>query len=114
MFNTKINITPLSVNKAWQGKRFKTPAYKKYEKIVLLMLPKQDVGFPFYKLTLEFGFSSPLSDIDNPLKPIIDIIQKKYNINDKDIVSLNVSKKLVKKGQEFINISIESNTQVLF
>ena len=114
MLNTKINITPLSVNKAWRGKRFKTPLYKKYEEAVLLMLPKKDVGFPYYKLTIEFGFSSPLADIDNPLKPIIDIIQKKYNINDKDIVSLNVSKKIVKKRQEYINISIESNTEVLF
>jgi hypothetical protein len=28
---------------AWQGKRFKTPAYKEYEKAMLLMMPKAKV-----------------------------------------------------------------------
>jgi hypothetical protein len=34
-----IKIKPLSVNKAWQGKRFKTNEYKQYEKEVSLLLP---------------------------------------------------------------------------
>lgn len=106
MLQTKIDITPLSVNKVWQGKRFKTPLYKKYESIVLLMLPKKTIENPPYRVDLEFGFSSPLSDIDNPIKPILDIIQKKYNINDKDIFELNVTKKIVKKTFEYININI--------
>jgi Holliday junction resolvase RusA-like endonuclease len=101
-----LNIKPLSVNEAWQGKRFKTPAYKKYEKIVLLMMPKINILNPPYRVNLEFGFSSPLADIDNPTKLILDIIQKKYNINDKDIFELNIRKKIVKKGNEYIDFQI--------
>jgi len=46
----KIEITPLSVNKVWQGKRFKTPVYSKYETIVLLMLPKISIPEPPFKV----------------------------------------------------------------
>ena len=45
---------------------------------------------------------SKLSDIDNPLKPFLDILQKKYGINDRDINELLVKKTVVKKGDEFI------------
>jgi Holliday junction resolvase RusA-like endonuclease len=105
----KINIKPLSVNKAWQGKRFKTPQYKEYEKNVLLMLPKVKPPPPPFKIVLEFGFSSSASDIDNPLKPFIDILQKKYGINDKDIFELNVKKINVKKGFEYVSFEITTH-----
>lgn len=103
----RINIKPLSVNQAWQGKRFKTPKYKAYEKEVLLCLPPCQIDFK-HPLTLDitFGFSSLLSDIDNPLKPILDCLQKKYEFNDRDIYELNVKKQIVSKGEEFIEIQI--------
>jgi len=73
----KINIKPLSVNECWQGKRFKTKEYKQYEKDLLLMLPKIGICKAPFKITIEFAFSSTLADIDNPLKPFLDILQKK-------------------------------------
>lgn len=101
-----IQIKPLSVNDCWQGRRFKTDKYKDYEKLVLLMLPKQiDVSGPF-RIKIEFGFSNVQSDIDNPLKPFLDILQKKYSINDKEVYELIVKKTVVKKGNEFIRYSI--------
>lgn len=104
----RINIKPLSVNKVWQGKRFKTKDYKDYEKTVLMMLkPLKNLNKPF-KIDITFGFSSPLSDIDNPIKPFLDILQKKYSINDKDIFELNVKKELVGKNEEFIEFNIVS------
>ena len=103
---TKIEITPLSVNRAWMGKRFKTPMYKKYETIVLLLLPKLEIPAPPFKVNIQLGFSSPLSDIDNPLKPLIDILQKKYGINDKHIEILHIEKQIVKKNNEFICFEI--------
>ena len=36
----KIEIKPLSINKCFQGRRFKTNDYKNYEKELLLKLPK--------------------------------------------------------------------------
>ncbi len=98
----RLKIKPLSVNECWQGKRFKTPAYKSYEKLVLLSLPKQNDFKAPYSIQITFGFSTPLSDIDNPVKPFLDILQKKYGINDKDVFELHLKKELVKKGSEFI------------
>ena len=101
-----IKIVPLSINAAFQGRRFKTPTYSKYESIVLIMLPKISIPEPPFKVNIQLGFSSTLSDIDNPLKPILDILQKKYNINDKDIFELNVKKEIVKKKNEYFAFEI--------
>ena len=107
MKEIKLNIKPLSVNECWQGKRFKTPLYKKYEQNMLLILPKFKVNIESeLGIFLEFGFSSSLCDLDNPVKPLIDILQKKYGFNDKNIVKLNINKVLVKKGLEYISIKI--------
>jgi Holliday junction resolvase RusA-like endonuclease len=103
----KLNIKPLSVNQAWQGRRFKTKEYKQFEKDMLLMLPKKRFNPPF-KVAFVFGFSNSLCDIDNPLKLTIDVLQKKYGINDRDILELSVKKEIVKKGNEFIKFSIET------
>lgn len=70
-------------------------------------MPKAKIKEPPYKITLRFGFSTYTSDIDNPIKPTLDLIQKKYNINDRDIMEINVYKSIVKKGQEFIYYEIE-------
>jgi hypothetical protein len=102
----KLDIKPLSVNKCWQGKRFKTKEYLLYEKKCILLLPNIKVGVPPYLLNIVFGLSSPLADIDNGLKPFIDILQKKYDFNDKDIVELNVKKEKTVKGGEFILFEI--------
>ncbi len=101
----KINISPLSVNKAWQGKRFKTKAYKQYERDVLLQLKTGSIPMPPYRIDIEFGFTSKLSDIDNPVKCFVDILQKKYGINDKDVYEMNLKKVIVKKGG-YIKFSI--------
>lgn len=63
----RLNIKPMSVNEAWQGKRFKTRKYKQYEKACLFVLPKKiDIPDGPLKVSLVFGFSSKLSDADNP------------------------------------------------
>lgn len=105
----KINIKPLSVNQCWQGKRFKTPKYKAYEKELLLLLPSNyKVPLKPLKITLKFGFSSKLSDWDNPIKPFQDILQKKYNFNDSLIYKAIVTKEIVPKGKEYIYFKIEN------
>ena len=103
----KINEKPLSVNLAWQGKRYKTPAYKDYEKAMLLRMPAYKVD-PAQMLRVEFffGFSNQASDLDNPIKLLMDIAQKKYGFNDKNVFELNVRKCLVDKGDEFIQMGI--------
>jgi Holliday junction resolvase RusA-like endonuclease len=104
----RINIVPLSVNQAWQGKRFKTKEYLKFERDMLLLLPKFKIPEAPISLSIHYGFSSPLSDIDNPTKLIIDIMQKKYKFNDKDIFELILTKEIVNKGKEFIEINAKT------
>ena len=107
----KLNIKPLSVNDVWQGKRYKTPAYKNYEKIVLLSLPKIKIPEPPFVIYFEFGFSNSASDWDNPVKPFQDILSKKYRFNDKLIKRAIVDTKIVKKGQEYIKFQISTLEQ---
>lgn len=103
----KINIKPLSVNKVWQGRRFKTPYYKAYEQEVMLMLPK-DLKIPSGRLglALEVGFSNKQSDIDNVAKPFIDILQKQYKFNDRDLYQLKMDKVIVPKKEEYIQFMV--------
>ena len=103
----KLNYKPLSVNECWQGKRFKTDKYKKYERDLLLMLPPLKILNGKLKLDIQLGISSKNADIDNPIKPLLDILQKKYSFNDKDVYELRITKEDVKKGNEFIVIYLK-------
>jgi Holliday junction resolvase RusA-like endonuclease len=103
-----IQIKPLSVNEAFQGRRFKTDKYKQWIKNSIIQLNLIPIT-ESQKLTLIviFGVSSKASDIDNPLKPLLDLIQKKYGINDNRFYKLQVTKEIVKKGKEFIKFDIQ-------
>jgi len=57
-------------------------------------------------LHLRFGLSSKNADIDNPVKPFVDCLQKRYGFNDRQIYRLTVEKIDVAKGQEFIEFDI--------
>lgn len=103
-----IDQKPLSVNQAWQGRRYKTKLYQQYERMMLTVLPHLSIPSGRLSITLTFGFSNKSSDLDNPVKPMLDILQKRYGFNDSRIYLLTVNKKIVPKGQE--NITFEINT----
>ena len=100
-----LKIKPLSVNKAFQGRKFKTPEYKKYEIQMLRMLPDMEIK-EFKQLKITYGFSNMMADIDNPTKLVLDILQKRYNVNDRDLIYLVLHKVKTKKGEEFIEIEL--------
>jgi len=103
--NIELKIKPLSTNQAWKGRRFKTDKYKKFEKDMLMILPKFKGNIPdLICINIEFGFTSKASDLDNPIKMVLDCLQKKYGFNDNKIYELNVRKVITK--EPFINISI--------
>lgn len=113
----RIKVKPLSVNKCWQGKRFKTKDYNEYEKLLLYdLLPTLNVTFGKDPLLLHviFGVSNAASDNDNPLKPFQDILQKKYGFNDKYIYRTIIDKRLVPKGEEFIEFQLTKLTPEIF
>lgn len=102
----KINVKPLSVNEAWQGRRFKTKEYTAYERLVYYSLPSYTIPDGKLAITIIFGLSNSAGDWDNPIKPFLDILQKKYNFNDNRIYEAHIIKQIVKKGKEFIQFEI--------
>lgn len=105
---TRIPIKTLSQNRAWQGKRFKSKMYKAYEMAVMAMLPQMKVPEGKLRINFEFGFSRAACDIDNPIKALNDILQKKYGFNDASVYEMNLKKVIVKKEQEYFAFKIES------
>ncbi len=108
---TTINVKALSINMCFQGRRFKTPAYAKYERDILLMLPKLKIGNAPYELYLDVGFSNRSQDLDNICKPFLDCLVKKYKnqgFDDRQIYLLTVKKTIVKKGKEYISFKLKS------
>jgi len=106
--NYTLNIKPLSVNQAWQGKRFRTDLYNDYIQEMNAILPKS-IDIPDLKnikLAIEFGFSSKASDIDNCCKTFIDCLVKKYGFDDRYIYELHVFKEIVPKSKEYIKFRI--------
>lgn len=102
----QIHRKPLSVNACWQGKRFKTPLYKEYEKEILELLPeKYEIPEGDLQVRYEFGLNT-MADWDNPVKPLQDILQKKYDFDDRRIMKAEVIKKVVKKGDGYFNFEI--------
>jgi Holliday junction resolvase RusA-like endonuclease len=102
-----LNIKPLSVNEAYQGRKFKTPAYKAFEQALMLMLPN-DFKVPAegdLEVIYEFGISKN-ADGDNCIKAFQDVLQTKYSFNDSRIVKWIVIKNVVKKGDGYINFAI--------
>lgn len=108
--STRINHKPLSVNDCWQGKRYKTKEYKAYENALMWMLKPLSASLPAppYRIQFAFGMSNIQSDIDNPVKPLLDILQKRYGFNDREVMELVVRKLKVPKGHEYIELSIIS------
>ena len=83
---------------------------KKYESDMLIILPNKAFSFTSKaKLSVRytFGFSNSSSDLANPEKLVTDILVKKYGFDDRQIYEMHLSKVIVKKGFEFIDIQIE-------
>lgn len=104
---TTVEIKPLGVNRAWQGRRFKTPEYKKFETDCLYLLPKMKVPEGALWVKLFFSFSNKLQDIDGPSKLCLDILCKKYGFDDRMVYRLDIHKTIVVKGKEKWSFEIE-------
>jgi Holliday junction resolvase RusA-like endonuclease len=102
----EIKIKPLSVNEVWRGRRFKTTAYSRYERDLMLILPSVAIPDGTLQIELIFGLSSKSGDGDNPVKPFIDVLQKKYGFNDNRFKRYVIEVENVKKGHEFIKFRI--------
>jgi len=106
----RVNVKPLSVNEVWIGRHIKTKPYRSYEKEMLYTLRPIPIPEAPYEVYLKFGVIL-LYDIDNGVKPFLDILQKKYGFNDRYILRLVVEKEVVKSGNEFVEFEIKTLTK---
>jgi len=87
----KVSIKPLTSNRLWRGRRFKSHLYRSYEEELLWKLPELTVPDGELHLSITAGIRKN-ADIDNVAKPFIDILQKKYGFNDSRIMKLTMHK----------------------
>lgn len=104
----QVNVKPLSVNQCWQGRRYKTSDYETYEWQVIRELPPITLPDPPYELKIIFGLSNMAQDVDNGIKPFLDILQKKYRFDDKHVHRLIIDKVKTTKGGEFTKFQMIS------
>jgi len=102
----KIDIKPLSVNRAYKGRRFRTDEYDRYEHALGFLLPNFDIPPSLLKIVYEFGLSNDRADVDNPCKMFTDVLQKKYGFNDSRVYEYLIRKVIVPKGQEYVKFNI--------
>lgn len=103
----RVNVKPLSVNRAWLGRRRKSKEYRLYEEFLHKNLPTKAAIPKRGKLVAYYraGFSNAGNDWDNFIKPFQDILGKQYGFNDNRIQFAIVEKCAVPKGEEFLEFS---------
>lgn len=95
---------PLSVNRAYTGRKRRSVWLKGFNTRVLRELPKGSIpNKGNLTLTITCGVSNRRSDLDNLLKPFIDCLQLAYGFDDSQIYYITARKKIVRKGDEYIN-----------
>ncbi len=102
----KIKVKPLTMNQAYNGKRTKTDKYKLFTNHVLLSLKKMEIPDGDLELAIQIGVSNKNFDLDNSLKPFIDVLQRAYGFNDNRIYAITAMKRIVPKGEEFISFDL--------
>ncbi len=126
-----LNIKPLSVNDAydpiavklkvkggrvkWIGQMVKSKKYQSYTKQLPLLLPKE-LQLPPGKLVflVRYYFATAASDLDNPQKPMQDLIADYYGLNDNQIYLLLTEKNTGYKGKEHIKFEFLQYKESMF
>ena len=94
MCETILELAPLSVNKCFQGRRFMTKEYKQWTETGLWLLKghKKHKGLVGIEIIAEMK-NYKMADIDNILKPFLDLLVKAEVIeDDRKIEELSVRK----------------------
>lgn len=110
-----IKIKPLSLNSAYRGRRFSTPALDVYKQLVIYKAqPIKDVDFTKkMQVSYDFGVSTTNSDGDNLVKCFQDALATKYGFNDNLIYKWEITKTVVKKGEEYVSFSLSNINPLL-
>lgn len=108
------NLKPLSVNKAWQGRRFKSKEYKDFEREVGAIFGRRHNPI-LGPVSVEYFFhlkNANNTDVDNLIKPLQDMLVKLgYIKDDRQIQRLVATKK--KHMIDCVYVSIQEYTELL-
>ena len=64
---------------------------------------------------VEAGFSARQADLDNIIKPLLDTFQRIYEeFNDNKVYYVELNKKIVPKGEEYLWVRIKFHTSDMF
>jgi len=101
-----IKIKPFSINKAWQGRRFKTPEYKQWRIDFSLLCGKGKMIKGLVDVNLKFYLKNfAMIDVDNCVKTTLDsLVENGFIEDDRKIVKLAVEK--IKSKDEKIEFEI--------
>lgn len=108
----KLNIKPLSVNGAWQGRRFKSPAYVDFEiemGLLLKQFKKFKIALDNTELEIKYTFylkNYALTDVGNLEKQLTDILVKNEFIKDDRYIKRIILQKERSK-ENYIEIEIK-------
>ena len=89
---------------------FKTPDYVAYQNEVRDGMMGTEWIFEDSQVAFEItvGLSNRGADIDNIIKPLLDTYQGIFEeFNDNKVYQLDVTKAIVKKGEEFIEVTVK-------
>ena len=103
----KLNIKPLSMNEAFLGRKRKTAKYRDYEIKLPVLLPELEIPDKGpLGLRLRVGLSNRAADVDNTIKPFVDVLQSHYCFNDNRVYIIEITKVKVQKGEEYISFDL--------
>ena len=88
----RINIKPLSVNKAYRGRRFKSADYKNYTEELMLCLDPVELPEGPLEAFYTWGVSNLRFDVDNACKPFQDVLCDFLGIDDSRIYKITMEK----------------------
>lgn len=106
----QVKIKALSINEAWQGRRYKTTKYTKFaEDLTIILLTKKKPPIPSGSFCVHYKFhvSNMQTDVDNLIKAFQDVLFRWLGIDDRRIRKLTAEKIKCKKGKEKIEWALE-------
>ena len=109
MIDVKIDAKPLTVNRAWRERRFKTPEYKIYEREVFYLLKNCGIKKVDGWVEVKYIFYLKhyrISDLGNFEKPLSDILVKAGLIDDDRFIKRMTLEKF-KSDKDYIRIIIK-------
>lgn len=103
----------MSINTAWQGRRYKTKKYKKYEEDVGRTVPTgEPVDGEVAVLAVHYLTYYKRTDVGNLEKPLTDIIDKLGYLKDDKYIKWNsqIKMKAESKSEQHVDVFITPYT----